>query len=599
MSEKKDRKAEMRRSGAYAEAPTGLFYVKRDGQNEIFIQLSNFRVAIISDLHKDDGASEEMQREFEIEAHLGDKTSVFRIPARKFGSLEWVAEHIGAAAMITATPSAEKKIREAAVRFSSPAYRRVYVHTGWRNHGGTNVFLHAGGAIGPNGPIAGVEVELAPALRRFHLPDPVEGEVRTDAIRASLRLLALGPDRITAPVICAVYRAPLGPADFTMWLEGKTGVFKTELAALAQQHFGRFDSRALPANFSSTANFLEEWAFSLKDTLFLIDNFRPTGSTVDRQRSEAVADRLIQAAGDAAGRGRLNKNLSARDPRPPRGLLFCTGEESPSGHSTLGRVLKIEVREGDITPTNLTALQADADKFALATSCYVRWLASRLDQVRAEMKTSVADRRTELSKDIPGAHPRTPGMIASLLFGGEMFIRFALEVGAITSLQAVELKQRFKTGLIEAAKPQAAAQREEEPVTRFFSLLRSSLSSGGAHFADREGKRPAEAEAWGWRSDEFGVWRPQGIRAGWVDIAKDELYLDDAASFKAGNAMVGDGHGIGIKATTLRRRLKSRLLRTGADEGRETLLARERLEAARREVLVLRLKDFEEIEVDG
>jgi hypothetical protein len=416
---------------------------------------------------------------------------------------------------------------------------------------------------------------------------------------ASLALLELTVDRIAAPLFCAIYRAALGPADFVVWLEGRTGVFKTEVATLALQHFGEFTSRRLPANFNSTANFLGEWAFVLKDCIFLIDNFRPTGSAIDRQRSEAVADRLIQSAGDAAGRGRLNADLTARATKPPRGLMVCTAEESPSGHSTLGRSIKIAVLDGDISPQKLTALQADSDKFRLAMSCYIRSLAGRLDSVRVQMKTRVADLRAELAVALPGVHARTPGNIAELLFGGETFIDLAVECGAVDAAAAVDLKRRLKTGLLEAAAPQAAAQREEEPTQRFLNLLRSSIASGGAHLADRDGHPPTNAEAWGWRCDEIKATRPQGPRAGWIDLNAGEIYLDPAASFKAAQAMSADGHGIGVKESTLRKRLAERrlLLRTGKDEGRDTLLFREQVQGERTPVLVLKVSSLIELEI--
>jgi len=42
----------------------------------------------------------------------------------------------------------------------------------------------------------------------------------------------------------------LGKVDFSLFLTGKTGVFKTAVAARCQQHFGAaLDASGLPANF--------------------------------------------------------------------------------------------------------------------------------------------------------------------------------------------------------------------------------------------------------------------------------------------------------------------------------------------------------------
>jgi hypothetical protein len=230
---------------------------------------------------------------------------------------------------------------------------------------------------------------------------PVEGEERIVPVRASLRLLDLADDRITVPVFCAIYRAPLGAVDFVLWLVGETGVFKTECGVLAQQHFGIFTSRTLPGNSSSTINSIEEWAFILKDCLFVVDNFRPRGTSVDRQKMEAAADRFVQSTGDGAGRGRM-WNRKAEAGRPPRGMGLCTGEESPAAHSTLGRAIRIEMKAGDVNSVLLTAAQANSDLYRVAMSCYLRWLAGRLDSIRDRMRARVADLRAEFA--IPGVH---------------------------------------------------------------------------------------------------------------------------------------------------------------------------------------------------
>jgi hypothetical protein len=66
---------------------------------------------------------------------------------------------------------------------------RVYTHTGWRQIEGTWAYLHAAGAIGPRGPLAGVHVRLSEVLTRFNLPAPPRGEDLVKAVRASLRFL--------------------------------------------------------------------------------------------------------------------------------------------------------------------------------------------------------------------------------------------------------------------------------------------------------------------------------------------------------------------------------------------------------------------------
>ena len=183
------------------------------------------------------------------------------------------------------------------------------------------------------GALDGIEVDtgsdgfLATSCRP---PGPSE---LADAVRASLALLDLGPDTITAPVLGAVYRAPLGepsPVDFSVHLTGPTGVFKTELAALAQAHFGAgFNSRRLPASWADTANMLEKKAFLAKDAVLVVDDFAPTGTTADIQRLHREADRLFRAAGNRSGRARMRADGGSRPTYYPRGLIVSTGEDIP------------------------------------------------------------------------------------------------------------------------------------------------------------------------------------------------------------------------------------------------------------------------------
>jgi hypothetical protein len=75
---------------------------------------------------------------------------------------------------------------------------------------------------------------------------------------------------------------------------------------------------------------------------------------------------------------------------------------------------------------------------------------------------------------------------------------------------------------------------------------------------------------------------------GWID--GDDLYLDREAALKAANAMVADGAGISISASTLSKRLmeKRLLASTGRDRRRNTLTVLKTLSGARQEVLHLK-----------
>jgi hypothetical protein len=103
------------------------------------------------------------------------------------------------------------------------------------------------------------------------------------------------------------------PVDLSLFLAGPTGAFKTELTAIAQAHYGSaFNGRHLPANWTSTENALEKQAFAAKDAIFVVDDFAPAGTSYDVVRSHRAADRLLRAAGNRSGRGRMRADTSLR-----------------------------------------------------------------------------------------------------------------------------------------------------------------------------------------------------------------------------------------------------------------------------------------------
>ena len=332
-----------------------------------------------------------------------------------------------------------------------------------------------------------------------------EGAALADAVRASLALLDLGPDTITAAVLGAIYRAPLGepsPIDFALHLTGPTGAFKTELAALAQAHFGAaFNGRHLPASWADTANMLEKKAFLAKDALLVVDDFAPTGTTTDVQRLHREADRLFRAAGNRAGRARMRADGGSRPTYYPRGLIISTGEDIPSGQSLRARLLVLELTPGEITADRPLVGAGRRDERAASRQpwrdiCAGSRLASTISRRRCRSGSRTL--RDTLAQGID--HRRTPDIAASLILGWETFLRFAEDAGAISCAVAASLLARVRAALTDSAEVQRTHQASEEPARRFLALLGAAISSGRAHLADADtGAQPEDAASWGWQ----------------------------------------------------------------------------------------------------
>ncbi|MGD0291472.1 MAG: hypothetical protein ABSC63_17715, partial [Candidatus Binataceae bacterium] len=402
-------------------------------------------------------------------------------------------------------------------------------------------------------------------------------------------MLDLAPDRVTVPTLGAVWRSILGAADFSVFVYGATGRFKTALASLLQQHFGAdFAARRLPSSWASTANFNEVLAFIAKDALVVIDDFRPCAA--ERRRLEGEADRLLRAAANGAGRGRLKSDASLRPAHPPRAVILATGEEKPSGGSLIARMFLVEVAPDDIDPRRLSACQRDAASglYAQATAGYIQWLGPRLDQVRAEMNSAHGRYREQAAH--AGLHRRTPGIVADLFLGWQRFLDFAYEAEALMSAEIEVYRARVWTALMEVAHRQSEHQREANPVDRFLTLLRSAISAGHAHLAMRDGGMPENPAAWGWCTQRTGKherarWLPQGARVGWLD--DDDLYLDINSAYRTAQSMAADGDGIAVGVLNLVKRFHETGRLQSIDQQRRKLKVRRMIDGRRLEVLHL------------
>ena len=512
----------------------------------------------------------------------------------------WSVEQLGAKAIVYPGFGLKDHARAAVQLLSGDIPERsVLTHTGWRKCDDGWVFLHAGGAIGTIGTVLEIVVALPSTLTRVALPTPLTGDPLREAIRASLALLNVAPDQVTVPCLSAIYRAVLGDIDFTLHLAGPTGAGKTELAALAQQHFGpTMDSRHLPASWLSTGNALEGLAFLAKDVLLVVDDFAPTGTSNDVQRYHKEADRLFRGQGNQAGRGRMRSDGSLRPAKPPRGLILSTGEDIPRGLSLRARGLFLELGPNDLDWQRLSECQQDAasGRYAMAMAGYLQWLATDYETIQSALPAETAALRDLMTGD--RSHRRTPGIIADLAVGLRYFLRFSVECGAITGAEEQALWERCWTALLVAGTAQATHHQDAEPTGRFLQLLRACLGSGRVHLASIDGDIPENPQAWGWREASVGIgnsaqgeWHAQGRRVGWV--ADDDIYLEPDAAFAAVQEMGNQvGEPLTILSRTLNKRLAERGLLRSQDTERNRHTVRRTIEGARRTVLHMAAKLF-------
>jgi len=504
-----------------------------DGKKWEYRPLANFQARIEEEVTRDDGLRP--SKEFHITGSLdtGRPLPLVQVPARDFDNLSWIRREWGAAAAVAPGRSHAPHLVNAIQSHSGGFKRRtVYAHTGWRKINGVWRYLHGGGAIG-QGEL--VEVDLGENLGNYRLPEPGGKE----AAQASLRFLDLAPWEIMAPLISCAYLAvfaDLLKIDFSLWIYGETGGFKSTLAALALSHYGNFNRLTLPGSWFSTENSLEKLTFVLKDSLVVIDDFIPASTSKESYAMSAKAGRLIYQAGNRSSRGRLAPDLTARPNHTPRGLIISTAEILLSGQrqSATARYLGVELdpKKTAIDNARLTAAQKEAHFYAGAMAAYLESLAPRLDDTLPEIKELWEGYRTAYQST---AHLRIPEIQAWLAVGFELFLRFQTIMGTITQGTADKMLDRAWWVFEALGEKHSRIIEGERPTLKFLAILRELFYQKRIYVESTTlaGVPPPAKEELGWEGTEPAK---NAELVGWAD--NGALYLMPEMTFKVVNETI-------------------------------------------------------------
>jgi Domain of unknown function (DUF927) len=541
-------------------APTyELPYVENDGctyavacdqeGQPIERMIADFTARIVREIERHEAGGRRFQ--FEITAtHRDGATATAIVDAEKYARMEWVESSMGSIFTVGSGRGTRDQLREAIQVLSHHKAEvprtTVFTSLGWHDHKGQPIYCHAGGAIGAGGVVDGIAVELHSTLGKYRLPDPSDDRVALElAFESHLRIWAIGSPTVAAILATLAWRAVLSFFNAAIHFGGPSGNRKTSSAQILLQHFStELSGRicAMSASWRATENSLGGLAHACKDSLLVIDDLK------DDKDCEK-AERIFQAQGDGQGRARMNKDQSLSASCHPRGSILSTGEIDPRTPSTLGRILVDEIMAGDINLPVLSQLQqaGDEGRFAALMSAYIKSLAGRLEQARAEHARLVVKIRGEIGV-IVGAHERHPETIAQLVAAYRLFMRWVVEKGLADKDTAKALVAMAQDALVNLGKSQADPQREAKPGRRFLDLIASALSSGRCHLAnlDSDDAPLTHAEACGWRwepSDRpnaTGIHKaPSGSKCvGWISEKDGKVYLDPIACRQTATEMV-------------------------------------------------------------
>ncbi len=546
----------------------------------------NFDARITAEILRDDGT--ETTTVFELQGVLCDGTPLppIQVPVDEFDELKWVTKGWFSGPNIYVEHAANGHVRVAIKYLSQPVPRRTnYTHTGWRKIGGRWVYLTAGGGISGTGIVPDVAVDFERNnLGNYKLPKPPEPSKRAGYVRSSLALLdGLAPNRVMYPLYSAMACAIFGETQTIVALNGNTGSYKSEIAALIQQHWGSGMTRPkLPGSWRSTANYLEIQGHHSKDSVLVVDDFL-AGNGAEANKMHDKAENFLRGVGNCSARGRLNQDATAKASRPAQCLVITTGECSPRGPSLQARMMQLDLERKMVDLKRLKTCQKDAasGKYSSAMAGFVEWVAPQYEILKKWFTDQIEIQRDLYTKS--GQHARMGTQVGTLITGLMCWLEFAQYCGAVTPDEVKLHLERADISMSEAAVLQSNDQQSEDPSGKFLRLLAASIASGHSHLASMDGNEPSGENAgrWGWRSGY-----PQGNLVGWVDGT--DLYLEPDSSYAAACSLAktqNDGFQIGRRDLNKRLETAGFLVRT--DKRQATV--RVMLDGTRRNVLCLKV----------
>lgn len=462
----------------------GLQRKVKKGNSEELKTLSNFLPIPIKKIYIDNGL--EAEGYLEIAAVLNNKIKMnpIKVNYNKLENMGWMCNPSwDLLPQIYPPKSNHKEYVYAAIQNLSKDIDKetIYEHTGFRKVNSKLIYLYQGGAIGAN---KDVQVDLSGiSLERYKFTD--KRYDLNESIETSLSILDLSKKEVTIPLLALAYLSPLRslfleeniPLGFVTWLVGESGSQKSSLSSIIVSHFGDFERDTLPGGFKDTVNSIEKKAFTLKDTLFAIDDYYPSQTLQEGKKMDAVAESLFGLYGDRQARSRMKQDgQTVKMGFCARAMCIVTGESFPNmAESRTARAMIIEIARGDIDLQLLSKLQENKEQLSFCMKEYIQYIIENYKDIKKSCKSKFIEYRNKANQEF--AHGRIPEIIASEYMGIQLFLEFANSKDVITNEKMEKLKEVSWNSLITAAQKQNIKTKENRTDNMFFRGVQELLAS--------------------------------------------------------------------------------------------------------------------------
>lgn len=484
--------------------------------------LCNFVAIINEEITVDDGL--EIHKIFKVAGkhEQGYDLPVITVPENPFLSMNWIIGKWGARCIIEPGQAVKDRLRHCIQKISkNTSNKTIFKFTGWNFYNNRWIYLHSGGAIGASN----IEVSLDGRLKNYKFPEKCN-LIYKNAEEMFEEFTNCAPKKVILPLLAFVFLTPLNEflrhtgiePKFIIYLLGKTGCGKSTITAILLSFFGNFSGTELPMSFMDTANSIVSKAFTLKDVLTCVDDYKPSGK-YDMSAMDKTAQQLVRSYGERTGRQRLKSDSSEMKQKYPRGNAILTGEQIPRiEESGMARMLILEIESGDVNFNKITQMQENVRNNAYSSimKMYIQWLQKVfLDEneeifieLLRENFIEYRDRfRNKLGKIV---HPRIPDTLAFLKIGYNYFLEFLHLEKCKMNLRTKE----FDEILENLAKMHSEISLADKPTVKFITTLKDMITSGTVRIQEKNQQyvgtnTDTNKPLIGYRDDEFYYFLPK------------------------------------------------------------------------------------------
>lgn len=415
----------------------------------------------------------------------GNQLETINIEAQDIDSLKWIKNSWGFQYKVF--PKMKEQFLEVLeILVVNSITKKMSDQVGWVKDNEKYSYLHTRGVIGESDK----EVDVGDHLNNYFLPSEIVDIQK--ACQASLNLLEVADYEVTVPLLGLVYLSPLLQAikdagkmpEFVVWLFGTTGSRKTSLARVFLSHFGDFTNR-LPATFNDTYASIEIKAHAIKDSINLIDDYAPKQTKNQKYAQDEIAEKTIRAYGDRIARGRANSSMISQKQYTPQGMLLMTGENLIRGHSTVARLVALELDKGSVDLNLLKEIQDNISLLSESMRGYIEWLLPQMNDESSSFGEVIVYNfniyKEELDgiEDIctQGGHGRSIESCAWLIVGISSMLTYFADKGVISEVEFEQRIQFAKDIIVKLLIKNNNITKESSPIDEFLYILKEAIDS--------------------------------------------------------------------------------------------------------------------------